>query len=196
MMDVPCRDGRAVKTLAAARLAAATLAAAALGATALTSQGLAAPPAKSEATKPKASQPKAGSPQSLPLDSQWCLGDASTGPCILLEVARTSQQQMWGLQLRPALPALRGMLFPFSPAQPVKFWMHRTPAPLDMVFVHSGQVIAIEANVPPCMHLPCRSYGPDAAVDGVIELGAGQSKALGIKPGSPAVIRPATAPRG
>ncbi len=160
-------------------LAAATLAAVALVTTALKAPGLAAPP-----------------PQSLPLDSKWCLGDAGTGPCILLEVAHTAQQQLWGLQLRPALPALRGMLFPFAPAQPVKFWMHRTPEPLDMVFVRSGQVIAIEANVPPCMHLPCRSYGPDAAVDGVIELGAGQSQVLGIKTGSPVLILPATAPRG
>jgi len=142
--------------------------------------------------KPQPSPP----PKSLPLDSKWCLGDAGTGPCIQLEVARTAQQQMWGLQLRPALPPLRGMLFPFAPAQPVKFWMHRTPVALDMVFVRSGQVIAVETNVPPCMHLPCRSYGPDAAVDGVIELGAGQSQALGIKPGRQVVIRPATAPRG
>ena len=164
-----------MKTLAAATLAAAALVTTALLTTELKSPGLAAPP-----------------PQSLPLDSKWCLGDAGAGPCILLEVPRTAQQQMWGLQLRPALPALRGMLFPFSPAQPVKFWMHRTPAPLDMVFVRSGQVIAVEANVPPCMQLPCRNYGPDAAVDGVIELAAGQSQALGIKPGSPVVIRPAT----
>ena len=147
----------------------------------------AAPPAKPQPSPP---------PQSLPLESQWCLGDSGTGPCSLLEVARTAQQQMWGLQLRPVLPALRGMLFPFAQAQPVKFWMHRTPAPMDMVFVRSGQVIGVETNVPPCMHLPCRSYGPDAAVDGVIELGAGQSQALGIKPGSPVLIRPATAPRG
>ena len=178
-------------------LAAATLVAAALATTALKSPGLAAPPAQSKTDQSKASHPKAGPPpQALPLDSQWCLGDGGTGPCILLEVARTAQQQMWGLQLRPALPDLRGMLFPFSPAQPVKFWMHRTPEPLDMVFVRSGQVIAIEANVPPCMHLPCRSYGPDGAVDGVIELGAGQSQALGIKAGRAALIRPATAPRG
>jgi uncharacterized membrane protein (UPF0127 family) len=33
------------------------------------------------------------------------------------------------------------------------------------------------------MHLPCRSYGPDAAVDGVIELGAGQAKSLSIQVG-------------
>jgi len=176
-----------MKTLAAATLAAAALVTTALITTELTAPGLAAPPAKPQPSPP---------PQSLPLDSKWCLGDAGTAPCIQLEVARTAQQQMWGLQLRPALPPLRGMLFPFAPAQPVKFWMHRTPAPLDMVFVRSGQVVAVEANVPPCMHLPCRSYGPDVAVDGVIELGAGQSQALGIKAGSPVLIRPATAPRG
>ena len=179
-----------MKTLAgnlAETLAKAAVVTTALITTELKSPGLAAPPAKPQPSPP---------PQSLPLDAQWCLGEAGTGPCILLEVARTAQQQMWGLQLRPALPALRGMLFPFAPAQPVKFWMHRTPAPLDMVFVRSGQVIAVEANVPPCMHLPCRSYGPDGAVDGVIELGAGQSQALGIKAGRVVLIRPATAPRG
>jgi uncharacterized membrane protein (UPF0127 family) len=126
-------------------------------------------------------------PQVLPLEAQWCL---ESGSCILLEVARTPQQQMWGLQLRPPLKPLRGMLFPFEPAQPVKFWMHRTPEPLDMVFVRSGQVIAIEANVPPCMHLPCRSYGPYALVDGVIELGAGQARLLGIQEGSAAIVAP------
>ena len=106
------------------------------------------------------------------------------------EVARTPQQQMWGLQLRPPLPPLRGMLFPFEPAQPVKFWMHRTPEPLDMVFVRSGQVIAIEANVPPCMHLPCRSYGPEGMVDGVIELGAGQAQKLHIQEGTAVLVKP------
>lgn len=152
----------------------------------LSSGALATPKPKpaAPATAPAQSQPP---PQVLPLEAQWCLG---SGSCILLEVARTPQQQLWGLQLRPPLKPLRGMLFPFEPAQPVKFWMHRTPEPLDMVFVRSGQVIAIEANVPPCMHLPCRSYGPEAAVDGVIELGAGQARVLGIQEGSPAIVAP------
>ena len=137
----------------------------------------------------------APAPQVLPLEAQWCLeatapAPVAPPPCIQLEVARTPQQQMWGLQLRPPLPPLRGMLFPFEPAQPVKFWMHRTPEPLDMVFVRSGQVIAIEANVPPCMHLPCRSYGPDALVDGVIELGAGQAQRLHIQEGTPVLVKP------
>jgi uncharacterized membrane protein (UPF0127 family) len=59
-----------------------------------------------------------------------------------------------------------------------------------MLFLRQGRVIAIEAGALPCPHLPCRSYGPDEAADGVIELGSGQASALGIKVGSPVVIVP------
>jgi hypothetical protein len=58
-----------------------------------------------------------------------------------------------------------------------------------MVFVREGRVIAIEANAAPCLRLPCPSYGPEAASDGVVELGAGQASALGIKLGSLAPIQ-------
>jgi uncharacterized membrane protein (UPF0127 family) len=58
-----------------------------------------------------------------------------------------------------------------------------------MLFVRDGRVIAIEANAAPCLRLPCPSYGPEAASDGVVELGAGQAAALGIAVGSPAPIR-------
>jgi uncharacterized membrane protein (UPF0127 family) len=68
--------------------------------------------------------------------------------------------------------------------------MHHTPAPLDMVFVREGRVIHIEAEVPPCPSLPCTTYGTGTAVDGVVELAAGQAAALGIKVGTPARILP------
>jgi uncharacterized membrane protein (UPF0127 family) len=68
--------------------------------------------------------------------------------------------------------------------------MHRTPEPLDMVFINDNRVIAIEANTTPCPRLPCRSYGPNAPGDGVVELAAGEAQRLGIEVGSPAVIRP------
>ncbi|MCP9808035.1 DUF192 domain-containing protein [Cyanobium sp. HWJ4-Hawea] len=129
----------------------------------------------------------AAPPQYLPVEAQWCL---AKGPCIQLEVPNTPQQYAWGLQLRPPLSPLRGMWFRFEPAGVQRFWMHRTPEPLDILFVRNGQVLAIEAKVPPCMHLPCRSYGPDLPVDGVIELAAGRSQQLGIGIGSPVTIRP------
>ena len=124
-------------------------------------------------------------PQWLPITARWCLGPDR---CIALEVADTPEKQSKGLQLRPALPPLRGMWFPYSPPAPARFWMHRTPQPLDMLFVRESRVIAIEAHTTPCPQLPCRSYGPDQEVDGVLELAAGQAEALGIKVGTPVSI--------
>ena len=139
--------------------------------------------------------PPTGPPQVLPITAQWCLVSQPAGlqqpkpACIQLELAATPQQQQWGLMGRSPLAPLRGMWFPFEPARAVKFWMHRTPAPLDMVFLHQGQVIAIEANAAPCLRLPCPSYGPEAPADGVVELAAGQAGALGIRVGTRAVIQ-------
>ena len=80
------------------------------------------------------------------------------------------------------------MWFDFGSPVLARFWMHRTPAALDMLFIRDGKVVAIEAHTKPCMHLPCPSYGPDEQVQSVVELGAGQAEALGIKVGSPAQI--------
>jgi uncharacterized membrane protein (UPF0127 family) len=140
--------------------------------------------------------PPAPPPQQLPIEAQWCLKATTlrpvvtSGPCIELEVARTQQQQSWGLMGRPPLAPLRGMWFPYDQPQVVKFWMHRTPSPLDMLFIRDKRVIAIEANTTPCPRLPCRSYGPDEPADGVVELAAGEASRLGLQVGSTAVIRP------
>jgi uncharacterized protein len=128
-----------------------------------------------------------GPPQVLPITARWCL---TPQRCIDLEVADTPRRQALGLQLRPPLPPLRGMWFPYEPPALARFWMHRTPAALDMLFIRDGLVVAIEADAQPCMRLPCPSYGPDQPVDGVVELAAGQAEALGLAVGSPARITP------
>jgi uncharacterized protein len=125
-------------------------------------------------------------PQVLPIEAEWCLPN---GACIQLEVADEQHEQAMGLQLRGPLPPLRGMWFPFEDAL-LRFWMHRTPEPLDMIFINDNRVIAIEANTTPCPRLPCRSYGPDQPGDAVVELAAGEARRLGIEVGSEAVIRP------
>jgi len=132
-------------------------------------------------------------PQHLPIEGRWCPNGGAPAPgaparpaaCVGLEVPRTWHQYTLGLQLRERLPADRGMWFAYRPAQVARFWMHRTPEPLDMVFVRNGRVIAIEPAAAPCMRLPCPSYGPDEPVDGVLELAAGQASRLGLKVGSP-----------
>jgi hypothetical protein len=128
-----------------------------------------------------------GPPQTLPVTARWCLEPANGPVCIGLEVADTPQQQAWGLQMRPRLPALRGMWFPNAMPSPLRFWMHGTPEPLDIIFLRQGRVIAIAAAIP-CMRLPCPTYGPDEPADGVVELAAGEAKRLGIQVGRPATI--------
>ncbi len=144
-----------------------------------------------------AAPPPAGPPQFLPITARWCLEASPGGPpprCLLLEVPRTDLQHAWGLQLRPPLPPLRGMWFPYDPPARARFWMHRTPEPLDMLFVADGKVLAIEAHTTPCPRLPCRTYGPDDPVEGVLELAAGQAEALGIMVGTPVRIEPLRPP--
>ena len=80
------------------------------------------------------------------------------------------------------------MWFDFGSPTLARFWMHRTPEPLDMLFIRDQRVVAIEAHAKPCMHLPCRAYGPDELVQSVVELAAGQAAALGLKVGSEAML--------
>lgn len=139
-------------------------------------------------TPPASARP----PQQLPITAQWCLSGQSR--CIGLEVARTMQQQSFGMQRRPRLAQLRGMWFPYSTPTPVRFWMHLTPEPLDMIFVRDGRVLMVVAEARPCMHLPCPSYGPDTPVDGVVELAGGEAARLGIRAGTPVAISPLSRP--
>ena len=126
-------------------------------------------------------------PQQLPITAQWCLDQ---NRCIDLEVASTPMQKRIGLMQRTPLPPLRGMWFPFDQRQPLRFWMLNTLAPLDMVFIRDGLVMAIEADVPVCPALPCRGYGPSEPSDGVVELGAGEVRRLGIQVGDQINIVP------
>ncbi|MFB2939359.1 DUF192 domain-containing protein [Aerosakkonemataceae cyanobacterium BLCC-F154] len=120
------------------------------------------------------------SPQMLPISAKAQLAN---GEVIQLEVTRTPAEQAMGLMYRQSLPDDRGMLFSFSPPQPVSFWMKNVVIPLDMIFLQNGVVRAIATNVPPCKQDPCPTYGPNGTIDQVIELRGGRAAELGIKVG-------------
>jgi uncharacterized protein len=119
--------------------------------------------------------------QKLPVTSQFSF----KGQTILLEVARTSQEQSTGLMNRTELANNQGMLFVFSPPRPVSFWMKNTLIPLDMIFVSNGVVKYIGSQILPCKQDPCPTYGPEPRtdIDGVIELRGGRAAELQIKVG-------------
>lgn len=142
------------------------------------------PPATTIAPKPPSAivspEPSATLGQQLPITAKTVIGNKT----IELEVARTSEEQTIGLMYRRALAPNRGMLFPFNPPQPVRFWMKNTLIPLDIIFIRDGKVRYVASRVPPCQKDPCPSYGPaDAkdAIDSVLELAAGRAEELGLK---------------
>ncbi|WP_373693743.1 DUF192 domain-containing protein [Limnofasciculus baicalensis] len=128
---------------------------------------------------PSVSPSPLNSGQMLPISAEAQMGNQQ----ILLEVARTPQEQQIGLMYRTSLPDDRGMLFPFNPAQAVSFWMKNVKISLDMVFLRDGEVKAIASNVPGCTSSPCPTYGPGVAIDQVIELRGGRAAQLGLKVG-------------
>jgi uncharacterized protein len=117
--------------------------------------------------------------QILPITATAKLGNQTFN----LEVARTASQQTLGLMYRTFLPSNQGMLFSFSPPQPVKFWMKHCRLSLDMIFLRQGKVIEIAANSPPCKSDPCPVYGPNEPIDQVIEIRGTQAASLGLKVG-------------
>ena len=82
---------------------------------------------------------------------------------------------------RKELPEGQGMLFDFQQDQPVAFWMHNTLISLDMLFIRGdGRIMRIAENAKPESDDLIPSGVP---VRGVLEVIAGTTRAMGIKPG-------------
>ena len=98
-----------------------------------------------------------------------------------VEIAADEATRSKGLMFRTAVPAGTGMLFDFSPARPVAFWMKSTLVPLDMIFIGSdGRVLNIAERTVPHSLTPVPSDGPARAV---LEIAGGAASRLGIRPG-------------
>jgi uncharacterized protein len=98
-----------------------------------------------------------------------------------VEVARTDEQRARGLMFRRYMPPDRGMLFDFKVEQPVMMWMRNTYIPLDMIFIsRDGRVINVAENTEPMSERTIASAAPAFAV---LEVNAGVSRKIGLKPG-------------
>lgn len=97
-----------------------------------------------------------------------------------VEVARTEEEQAYGLMNRNELASDQGMIFPFAQVRQASFWMKDTLIPLDIIFIRADGTIANIENAVPLSLDPVMSLGPVAAV---LEIPGGRSAELGIKPG-------------
>ncbi|WP_371397738.1 DUF192 domain-containing protein [Fretibacter rubidus] len=107
---------------------------------------------------------------------------AETGPqTFMVEIADTLEKQARGYMWREEIPLDTGMLFEFERPKVATIWMKNTPSPLDIIFVRSnGRILKIEHNAQP---YTLRSASSEAPIAAVLELAAGRSMDLGIKPG-------------
>ncbi len=101
-----------------------------------------------------------------------------------VELASTVEEQALGLSNRDDLDENSGMLFPFTPAASVSFWMKDMRFAIDIVWIANGKIVGIEKNAPAPLtgtetqDLP--TYRPPQPVDYVLELNAGRSQFFNI----------------
>lgn len=93
-------------------------------------------------------------------------------------VAKTAEDHSRGLMERAWPPPV--MCFPYKEALVRKFWMLRTPSPLDIIFCRGNKVVSIHKGIPHSTAM----VGPNEPTDFVIELPYGTAKKCGFKIGS------------
>lgn len=107
---------------------------------------------------------------------------------IRVEVAATEDRRARGLSNRETMRD--PLLLDWNAAGRHPIWMKDMRFALDLVWINgTGQVLAVLANVPPCVQEPCRLHEPPGTErsHAVLELRAGDAAKYGLTAG--AVIR-------
>lgn len=98
-----------------------------------------------------------------------------------VEMADTPRSRQIGMMWRTSVPRGTGMLFDFKQPQQAGFWMENTLSSLDLIFIRTDGIIAnIAPNATPLSREVIPSAGP---IVGVLEIGAGEARRLGIVAG-------------
>jgi len=102
-----------------------------------------------------------------------------------VEIADDDAERAQGLMYRNQLDEGHGMLFVFEHEQPQSFWMMNTHIPLDILYFDArGVLVSASRNTPPCSSgINCPSYPSEGRAKYVLELNAGQAKAIGLRKG-------------
>ncbi len=106
------------------------------------------------------------------------------GKRFYVEIADTDETRARGLMFRDELADNRGMLFIFRQEAPRSFWMRNTRIPLDIIYLDRDlEVVSIVHNARPCRSRSgrCPSYPSEGPAMYVLEVNAGQARALGLE---------------
>ncbi|OGE83874.1 MAG: hypothetical protein A3B23_01265 [Candidatus Colwellbacteria bacterium RIFCSPLOWO2_01_FULL_48_10] len=109
---------------------------------------------------------------------------------IPVEIARDDASLQKGLSGRVSLDPEKGMLFVFPKPDIYPFWMPDMYFPIDIIWINSGYVVDITADVPNDFdpHNP-KFYAPKTPVQYVLEVNAGFARTQNINIGDKAVLR-------
>jgi len=106
------------------------------------------------------------------------------GQTISVEVAKTPEQQEFGLKGREKLNDGQGMLFVFKDKRYYNFWMDGMKIPIDIIWLDGNKIIEISKNVPvPTDTNNPAIFTPPSEVNYVLEVSAGYSDKKNIKIG-------------
>ena len=117
-----------------------------------------APPVVSPSTTSAATTPGQATLTTVPATITRANGQTQA---MMVELARTPQEQETGLMGRPGLPPDRGMLFIFPQPGEINFWMKDTPLALSIAFIDtSGKILSIQDMQPYSeeLHSPGQKY--------------------------------------
>ncbi len=115
---------------------------------------------------------------------------AFLGRTIPVDLAFTPQTRTRGLSGRTCLARDTGLVIGWDTPTMTRIWMPEMNFAIDVIFVRNGKVIMLVADAQPCVEGgPCPTFGPDEAVDYVLEVPAGSAKAWGLEKGAAITLR-------
>jgi uncharacterized membrane protein (UPF0127 family) len=93
---------------------------------------------------------------------------------VAVEIADDDAERARGLMNRDSLPAGTGMLFVFTTATDLDFWMKNTRIPLDILFFDDEGIFVSRTTMDPCITTECPQYASDAPARYALEVNRGE----------------------
>jgi hypothetical protein len=126
-----------------------------------------------------------GSLQARTFSYQQATVITQSGAEIPVEVSDTPAKRQQGLSDRPRLKKGWGMLFVFEHSGRHGFWMKDMNFPIDILWLRNRRVVYVAENIPPPSSGESSvTVTPDKSANLVLELDAGQARALDLSVGS------------